>query len=93
MNGGEFWSLRGQRVCLSCGVAGKAGMKAEVVFSWDWRGLGWPSGKVHQKLPACHGSRLSVVSRSQRGTEQLSEVGSLEVSVELGELEEFEGGG
>lgn len=60
---------------------------------------GGSAGKMHQELPACRGSRLSVMSHSQRasfetgGIELLSEVGNPEASVELGELERFEGGG
>lgn len=65
--GREFWNLRGHCVSLSCDMTGKAGMMPEVVLLGLER-LGVISGKAQQELPACGGSRVRVMSCSQRAS-------------------------
>lgn len=61
--------------------------------------LGVISGKAQQELPACRGEQGQGDELQSEGIvrpggiEQPSDRGHLEVSVELAELEEFEGGG
>lgn len=82
---------------LSWGMIGKAVMNARNSVLLGLETLGVISGKAQQELPAL-GSSVKVMSQSEDimrlgGIEQLSDGSDLEVSVELGELEEFEGGG
>lgn len=82
---------------LSWGMIGKAVTNARNSVLLGLERLGVISGKAQQELPAS-GSSVKVMSQSEDimrlgGIEQLSDGSDLEVSVELGELEEFEGGG